>query len=40
MDAEWFKIGESIGYENQWASLKVRADGQWPIKIPSDLKKG
>jgi hypothetical protein len=40
MDADWFKISESIDYQGQWASLKIREDGKWPIKIPSDLKKG
>jgi hypothetical protein len=40
MDADWFKISETMVYENEWAVHKVIKDGLWTFKIPTDLAKG
>ena len=38
--ADWFKISEDITYEGLWVTEKIFKDGQWPIKMPADLKPG
>ena len=40
VDADWFKIAESVTYDGLWVTEKIYKDGQWPIKIPTDLKPG
>jgi hypothetical protein len=39
-ELEWFKIGEEVQNQGDWAMQTVIETGKWSFKIPEDLKSG